>query len=96
MTTGQLPIIRMHFITLRAAVKLEARGMKRSRKPSAKQISIKELSLPKASSYEEVISALNKKIEPPKEYVSSARYCGDCGKYMPIGYCSVCDRDMAD
>ncbi len=54
--------IRFHFLTLRSAVKLEKRGMKRSSGPSAKSVAIKELQLPKHSNYDTVIEALDKKL----------------------------------
>lgn len=61
-----LPIsIRVHLITLRAAVKLESKGMTRSRRPSARTIAIKELNLPRNSHYSEVIDAISKKLGEP-------------------------------
>lgn len=59
----ELPIsIRVHLIALRAAVKLESKGMTRSRRPSARTIAIKELNLPRMSSYSEVIDAISRKL----------------------------------
>lgn len=57
---GEVQIIRYHFIVLRSAVRLEKLGMKRSRRPSAKAIAIKELQLKRNSSYDEVIAAISK------------------------------------
>jgi hypothetical protein len=54
--------IRMHFIVLRSAVKLEKRGMRRSRGPSAKAIAIKELQLRRNATHDEVIEAIGKKL----------------------------------
>lgn len=53
--------IRFHFLSLRAAVKLEKKGMTR-RGRSAKSIAITELQLPKNSNYDTVINALTKKL----------------------------------
>lgn len=60
--TASLGTIRFHWIALRSAVKLEKLGMTRSRRPSARRIAIKELSLPHASTHDEVIAAINKKL----------------------------------
>jgi hypothetical protein len=59
--------IRFHLITLRGAVKLEKAGMKRSRRPSAKQIAIKELSLPQGCSYDDVIAAIGERLGEANE-----------------------------
>lgn len=59
----ELPVsIRVHFIALRGAVKLESKGMTRSKRPSARTIAIKELNLPRNSSYGEVIDAISRKL----------------------------------
>ena len=55
-------MIRFHLLALRGAVKLEKRGMKRSRGPSARSIAVKELSLPRSASYDDVIAAIGKKL----------------------------------
>lgn len=51
-----------HLAALKGAVKLESKGMKR-RGPSAKSIAIAELGLPKRSTHQQVIEALQAKLE---------------------------------
>ena len=77
--TEEIPTsIRVHFIALRAAVKLESKGMTRSRRPSARTIAIKELNLPRMSSYAEIIDAISIKL-------GEKVYCPHC-KYN-LQYC---------
>ena len=56
-----------HICALKGAVKLESKGLKR-RGESAKSIAIKELGLKRNSSFEEVIAALETKIEESLHY----------------------------
>jgi len=50
-------------VALKGAVKLEKMGMTRSRRPSAKTLAIQQLELPKSSTHDEVIAALEAKIK---------------------------------
>lgn len=56
-----------HLVALKGAVKLEAKGLRR-RGQSAKGIAIRELALPKNSTHEQVIEALEKKIEESVDF----------------------------
>jgi hypothetical protein len=96
MTDEQLGTIMYHWIALRAAVKLEKAGMHRSRQPSARQIAVKELGLPKVATYDAVLDALDRKINPPKfELAKTEPRCPSCGQKLTHGFCK-CDNDYID
>lgn len=61
--TGTAAIARLHWTALRAAVKLEKVGMKRSRRPSARTIACEALRLPKRTGYDKVLKAIDQKME---------------------------------
>ena len=63
--TTQEGIARFQLVALRGALRLEQKGMMRSRRPSARQIAIKQSGLPKNTSYSTLIEWLEKQI---KEY----------------------------
>lgn len=58
-------IARFQLVALRGALRLEQKGMKRSRRPSARQIALKQSGLPSKTSTSELIVWLEEKI---KEY----------------------------
>ena len=96
MNNEQIGTIQMHWITLRGAVKLEEKGMFRSRKPSAKRIAIKELSLAPNASYQDVITALSRKIDGPDTPIAKTEpRCPECGQLLTYGFCK-CDNDFLD
>lgn len=58
-------IARFQLVALRGALRLEQRGMKRSRRPSARQIVLKQSGLPGKTSTSDLLVWLEEKI---KEY----------------------------
>jgi hypothetical protein len=56
-------IDRFRLVTLRSACRLERLGMGRSRRPSARTITINEFKLAKSATWDEVIGALDKRIQ---------------------------------
>lgn len=58
-------IARFQLVTLRGALRLEQKGMTRSRRPSARQIALKQSGLPSKTSTSDLIVWLDEKI---KEY----------------------------
>lgn len=63
-----------HLTVLKGAVKLESKGMKRSKRPSAKAIAIQELGLRKRATHEEVIEALEAKIKEGEESLENHKH----------------------
>lgn len=72
-------IARYNLIVLRGQVKLESKGMRRSRGPSARKVAILTLKLPRNSSYSEVIDAISLKLD-------GSAACPEC-KYN-MEYCT--------
>ncbi len=61
-TVTGIGTVRFHWLTLRAAVKLEKAGMKRSKGPSARSMACKEFLLVRNSNYDTVLNAIAKKL----------------------------------
>lgn len=83
--------IEMHWAVLKGAVKLEKRGMRRTRNPSARSIAIKELKLSANASYDAIIWALDGKINETK----GKGRCPECGHTLEYGFCK-CDDSLID
>lgn len=60
--TGTSGMIRFHWIQLRAALKCEKAGMRHSSGRSAKATAAKELGMKRNSSFDDLISAINRKL----------------------------------
>lgn len=56
-------ITRFQWVTIRAALKLEKLGMKRSRRPSARQIILRASGLPTGTSYEDLMKWCDQQVE---------------------------------
>lgn len=61
--TGTNPILAVSFIALRGAIKLEAKGLRRSRSPSALSIAKRRLSLPPTTPRAKVLASLDTTIQ---------------------------------